>query len=173
MAECIMIRALALIVPAIVLWSMNATLADCYDRAGGSQRRFVLNGAEAFDTRTSLIWQRCSVGTVWDGTRDCQGEIAFVTLDQAKRLALAAGSGRRVPSDPELESIIDRGCGNPVVDKTVFPDIRPDEDGAANYWTTNAVGAAGLVYFFDFITGQADAHSRGFHLAVRLVRDGR
>jgi len=168
-----MIRALPLVVLAIMLSSMNATLADCYDRVGGSQRRFVLNGAEAFDTRTGLIWQRCSVGTAWDGARDCRGEMAFVTLDQAKRLASAAGSGWRVPSGPELESIIDRSCGNPVIDTAVFPDISPDEDGAANYWTTNPLGAANLVYFFNFMTGQADAHSRGFHLAVRLVRDGR
>lgn len=168
-----MIRVSPLVVLAITLLSSNATLADCYDRAGASQHRFTLNGAEALDTKTGLIWRRCSVGTVWDAARHCQGTIAFVTLNEAKRLAAAAGSGWRVPSGPELESIIDRSCGNPVVDTAVFPDIRSDEDGAANYWTTNPVGAAGLVYFFDLMTGQADAHSRGFHLAVLLVRDAR
>jgi hypothetical protein len=55
----------------------------------------------------------------------------------------------------------------------VFPDIRPDEDGAAEYWTTNPVGAVNLFYFFDFMTGAADGHSRGFYLAVRLVKTGR
>jgi hypothetical protein len=55
----------------------------------------------------------------------------------------------------------------------VFPDIAKDEDGEADYWTTNPVGMANLYYFFDFISGQADGHTRGFQLAVRLVRDER
>jgi hypothetical protein len=162
-----------LLTAVLSLMPASGSIAACYDRTDGSQRRFVLNGGEAFDIKTGLTWKRCSVGTMWDGARHCRGETSFVTLDEAKRLASAAGSGWRVPSGPELESIIDRGCGSPVVDKAVFPDIRPDEDGAADYWTTNAVGAANLIYFFDFMTGRADGHSRGFHLAVRLVRDGR
>jgi len=43
----------------------------------------------------------------------------------------------------------------------------------ANYWTTNQVGAADLIYDFDFMTGVADGHSRGFALAVRLVKSAR
>jgi hypothetical protein len=74
------------------------------------------------------------------------------------------------PIWPELESIVDRACGSPVVDSSVFPDIQKDEDGEANYWTTNPVGTANL-YFFDFMNGQADGHTRGLQLAVRLVRN--
>jgi Protein of unknown function (DUF1566) len=169
--EFVMNRVSAFVVVAMVLSSLAAARAGCYDRAGGSQHRFVLNGAEASDTKTGLIWQRCSVGLLWGDKGTCRGQIAFLSLDDAKRMASAAGTGWRVPSGPELESIVDRRCGSPVVDSTVFPDIRPDEEGAAKYWTTNAVGAANLMYYFDFMTGQADGHSRGIHLAVRLVRD--
>jgi Protein of unknown function (DUF1566) len=77
----------------------------------------------------------------------------FASLDQAKQMAKAAGPQWRVPSGPELKSIVDVSCGHPVADKTVFPEIHPDEDGAAEYWTTNPVGTANLFYFFDFITG--------------------
>jgi uncharacterized protein DUF1566 len=94
----------------------------------------------------------------------------FVSLDAATQRATAAGADWHVPSGPELESIIDTGCGTPVVDAKVFPDIRADDDGAAEYWTTNPVGAANLFYFFDFMTGTADGHSRGFRLTVRLVK---
>jgi hypothetical protein len=52
----------------------------------------------------------------------------------------------------------------------VFPDIQKDEDGEADYWTTNSVGVADL-YYFDFMSGQADGHTRGFQLSVRLVRN--
>jgi hypothetical protein len=165
-------RALPLVALTLSLLPQHAAVAACYDRVGGAQKRFVLDGAEAHDTKTRLVWQRCSLGTTWNAGA-CEGETAFVTLDEAKRRAAAAGGGWRVSSGPELQSIIDRSCGAPVVDTSVFPDIRPDEDGAADYWTTSPAGAANLVYFFDFMSGEADAHSRGFHLAVRLVKDDR
>jgi len=37
-----------------------------------------------------------------------------------------------------------------VVDAKVFPDIRADDDGVAEYRTANPVGTANLFYFFDF-----------------------
>jgi hypothetical protein len=158
---------------ALVLLTVNHPAFACYDQAGGSPRRFVLNGGEAFDTKTGLTWRRCSLGTEWDGKRGCRGEKTFASLPAAINAAKAEGSQWRVPSGPELESIIDVSCGSPVVNPSVFPDIVPDEDGAADYWTTSDVGAAGLVYFFDFVTGRADGHSRGYELAVRLVRTSR
>jgi hypothetical protein len=93
-----------------------------------------------------------------------------VDLDEAIKRVEKLGGKWRVPSGPELESIIDRSCGSPVVDVSVFPDIQQNEDGEADYWTTNPVGMANLYYFFDFMSGQADGHTRGFQLAVRLVR---
>jgi Protein of unknown function (DUF1566) len=148
--------------------------AACYDRSSPSgQKRFILNGDQAFDSKTGLTWKRCSLGTRADGSRGCVGEKAFVNLDQALQSAKAEGDGWHVPSGPELESLIDVSCGSPVVDESVFSDIRPDDEGAAEYWTTNEVGVANLIYFFDFMTGRADGHSRGFQLAVRLVKKGK
>jgi hypothetical protein len=145
--------------------------AACYDGLGPSgQKRFILNGDDAFDSKTGLTWKRCSLGAKAGGDRGCAGEKAFVNFDQALRSAKAEGGGWHVPSGPELESLIDVSCGNPVVDVSVFPDIRPDIEGAAEYWTTNEVGVANLIYYFDFMTGRADGHSRGFQLAVRLVK---
>ncbi len=118
--------------------------AGRYDSANGVQHRFVLNGADAFDRKTGLTWKRCSLGTAWDGKGGCAGEMEFVSLDAAIERATAAGADWHVPSGPELESIIDTGCGTPMVDAKVFPDIRADDDGAAEYWTTNPVGAANL-----------------------------
>ncbi len=152
---------------------MTAAVAACYDRANGAQHRFVLNDGEAFDTKTGLSWKRCSLGTDWDGKRGCAGELSFASLDEAEQLAKAAGPQWRVPSGPELESIVDHNCGSPVVDKAVFPDISVTDEGTAQYWTTNAVGMADLFYVFDFVDGRPDGHSRGVHLAVRLVRTGK
>jgi Protein of unknown function (DUF1566) len=132
-----------------------------------------LHGGEAFDTKSGLTWQRCSLDLAWHGQQGCAGELETVGLDEAAQKAKEAGPQWRVPSGPELESIIDASCGSPVVDVRVFPDIRKDEDGEADYWTTNPVGSADLFYFFDFMSGQADGHTRGFQLAVRLVRNGK
>ena len=163
-------RAVLLLTLALVLLN-HPSAAACYDRSGPSgQKRFVLKSGEAFDSKTGLTWKRCSLGTRPDGTGRCAGEKIFVNLDQALRSAKAEGDGWHVPSGPELESLIDVSCGNPVVDVSVFPDIRPDADGSAEYWTTNEVGTANLIYYFDFMTGRADGHSRGFQLAVRLVK---
>jgi hypothetical protein len=146
-------------------------LAACYDRVDGVQRRFILDGGEAHDTKTNLTWKRCSLGMAWDG-KGCAGEQSFKTLAEAVATAKISGSGWRVPSGPELQSIVDRSCGQPVVDQIVFPDIAANAEGVAEYWTTNPVGVANLIYFFDFITGDADGHSPSFHLAVRLVKSG-
>jgi len=145
-------------------------LGGCYGSINGARPRFLLNGGEAIDQKTGLIWKRCSFGMQWDGKRGCTGATRFASLDEAIQFAKAEGVGWHVPSGPELQSIIDIGCGHPVVDPAVFPDIRADDDGTANYWTTNEVGAANLIYYFDFMTGAADGHSRGFQLAVRFVK---
>jgi hypothetical protein len=148
--------------------SSSPSIAECYDRdANGRQRRFELAGGEALDRVSGLIWQRCSVGTVWDGKGGCVGQIAYLGLDKA---IATASDGWRVPSGPELESIVDVACGSPVVDRSVFPDIRPDDEGHAKYWTTNSFGALDLYWNFDFIDGVPDSNSRGIQLAVRFVR---
>ena len=152
---------------------ISQSIAGCYGRTNArAQTRFVLRGAEAIDTRTGLIWQRCSLGMTWDSKHGCAGEAMSVGLDEANTKAQELGNWR-VPSGPELESIVDRSCGSPVVDVSVFPDLRKVGDGEADYWTTSPVGMANLYYFFDFITGHADGHTRGFHLAVRPVRNDR
>jgi hypothetical protein len=155
----------------LVIMPVSKSMAGCYGRTDARpQSRFILRGAEAFDTKTGLTWQRCSLGMTWNVKRGCVGEIMSVGLDEAIKTAETLSGKWRVPSGPELESIVDRACGSPVVDSSVFPDIQKDEDGEANYWTTNPVGTANL-YFFDFMNGQADGHTRGLQLAVRLVRN--
>lgn len=161
----------------LVVVPISQSIAGCYGRTKArAQTRFVLRGDEAIDTRTGLIRQRCGLGMTWDGKHGCAGEVMSVGLDEANTKAQELGNRQlgnwRVPSGPELESIIDRSCGSPVVDVSVFPDLRKVGDSEADYWTTSPVGTADLYYFFDFTTGHADGHSRGFHLAIRLVRNG-
>src|SRR6516165_11072804 len=53
----------------------SPSMAACYGRTGAQpQTRFVLRGGEALDSKTDLVWQRCSLGMTWDGKRGCHGE---------------------------------------------------------------------------------------------------
>lgn len=159
--------ATGLLVLAVALAGSGPGVAGCYGRdANGHQTRFRLRDGEAQDARTGLIWQRCTFGTKWDG-KNCVGQIAYLGLDDAMA---AASDGWRVPSGPELESLVDNACDSPVVDPSVFPDIRPDDEGHAKYWTTNPVGTLDLYWNFDFIDGHPDGNTRGIQLAVRFVR---
>lgn len=148
--------------------SMPAALAACATAKGAP--RFKLEGAYARDSETGLIWQRCSLGLTWNTAKGCTGEIRALTLDQAMEAAKAAGPGWRVPSGKELQGLIDMGCGKPPIDRRAFPDIRPNVEGLAKYWTTSPVSDLGLFYTFDFMDGQHDGNTRGIPFAVRLVR---
>lgn len=157
-----------LVAGALTMASISPVMAGCYDAdASGRQQRFELAGGEARDKASGLIWQRCSVGATWNGNGKCVGQTAYLGLDEAKAAAI---DGWRVPSGAELQGIVDVDCGSPVVDPNVFPDIRPDDEGHAKYWTTSPFGALDLYWNFDFIDGLADGNSRGIQLAVRLVR---
>ncbi len=102
----------------------------------------------------------------------------MVGLTTALKAAKDTGPGWRVPDVKELYSLIENECGVPPVNLIAFPDLREihhDPDADANgtlYWTTSKFAAANLVYYVDLYTGEIDAHSRGFSLAVRLVRSG-
>ncbi|MFG1343642.1 DUF1566 domain-containing protein [Xanthobacter autotrophicus DSM 431] len=164
MTRPVLALVLALLAPA------HGAFAACYgwgDRPRAE--RFELRGGEALDRKSGLLWQRCSLGAHWDG-KACAGEKSWLTLEAAQEAAKAVGHGWHVPSGPELETIVDPDCGQPVVDTAVFPDIELGDDGAAGYWTTSPVGVLGLIYYFDFMTGMADGHSTGLPQAVRLVK---
>lgn len=132
-----------------------------------------LQGATALDTRTGLEWQRCSLGMTWTGA-GCTGQPAALTHDQAVAAAAALGRGWRMPTAPELDGLVEGACDTPAVNRTVFPDIpavAAEDELSWNYWSSTADDTmTEMVFVFDFRTGIADIHSKGFRLLVRPVR---
>ncbi|WP_428035949.1 DUF1566 domain-containing protein [Amphritea sp.] len=152
--------------------SSSTVLAACDEDFAESSpsSRFVLNGGEAYDQQTKLTWQRCSVGTTWTSDEGCVGKVKLLGLNKARQSAQQLGGGWRVPTIQELYSIVEQRCFNPTINSTVFPAVTNVGEGAP-YWSDTPVEEIpSLIYFIDFIDGAIDGHSKGFPLAVRLVR---
>ena len=88
------------------------------------------------DPTTGLVWMRCSMGQVWDGTT-CTGEAKTYTFDEANALTgkvTFAGKGDwRLPNIRELLTIVDRSVDRPAIDMVAFPNT-----SASDFWSASA-----------------------------------
>lgn len=138
---------------------------DAEPRYHHLRNRFEPQGDTVREKETGLVWQRCSLGQRWTGTR-CAGEVRMMTGHEA--LALRQ-DGWRLPTEDELRRLSHPVCMNPAIDRAAFPDTP-----GVRYWTGSlyhyAAGPPALRYH-NFAVG--DSHWDGHdHLgAVRLVRD--
>lgn len=132
--------------------------------------RFIFNGAEVTDTRTGLVWARCSVGQSWSGSA-CTGTASTFTHEGALAHAQST-SGWRLPNVKELAGLADKGCGAPAIDQVAFPDTP-----SSLYWSSSpSIGNSNNVWNVGFYDGTVynyvANYRHGNYLAVRLVRAG-
>ena len=127
---------------------------------------------EVTDSKTSLIWRRCSEGMSWKG-RTCAGQGVFVTqadaVARAKALS-APGQEWRLPTMKELSSIVavrEADVGKAAIDPVVFPATP-----VARFWSSSSVGT-GYFMYVAFSEGSAGEAARNAPGAVRLVRDAK
>jgi hypothetical protein len=80
--------------------------------------------------------------------------------------ASLGGTGWRLPTLKELQTIVDYSQSNPSIDSTAFPSTP-----AAWFWSSSPLAGsssnAWLVRFFDGYTGDSDVSTTNF---VRCVR---
>jgi len=156
------------IIPLLVLGGTGVpALADCAPPKSGGRAAapYVIEGPEVRDTRTQLVWQRCSLGQAWRDNEGCVG--AAKTFTSAEAFAQAAGEWR-LPSQEELDSLITPGCSKPVVDTEVFPNMNLS---ALGYWT-NTIDRGERVWYINFADGSFRRYKGSLLLmAVRLVRN--
>lgn len=137
----------------------------------GQSSQFYTKEHFVIDLFTSTEWMRCSVGQRWNG-ETCIGKIITLNHDQMKEVLKIAseqlGSGWRLPSRKELESLVCRDCNIPKINAEVFPNTDP-----VPYWTGERNKFAKRHFWsVNFYTG--NTYGRFFpyqSLAVRLVRD--
>ena len=151
-----------------LLLPLNANAACITGHGAG----FVLQGDEATSREHGLTWKRCAVGMQWDAEmQKCSGEARGLGLNEALDYASKTGEGWRVPTGPELETLLAQTCEGPKIDTVAFPSIAASDFGeGATFWTSTEA-MPDMFYFFDFTNGYADIHSQGFHLSVLLVKD--
>lgn len=123
------------------------------------------------DARTGLVWDRCSLGRVWDGS-SCVGDAAPTSWQvalQAVQARNAAGylghADWRLPNTKELGSLTDFTRRNPAVDPTLFPDT---DDF---YWTSTTY-APNFVHRWIVDSGSGVVRDHGGPAGARLVRGG-
>lgn len=134
--------------------------------------RFVVDGAEATDTLTGLVWRRCPEGQVFAADR-CTG-VALArswaqALTIAREEARRTGVAWRLPNAKELATLADRTRIDPALDPAVFPDT----PRGPWYWSSTPVAAdPSLAYANEFSGGYTGSYpARAGALGVRLVRD--
>lgn len=159
---------------AVVFFNPGAVFAACAEGKAETtpSSRFTLNGAEVFDQKTNLTWRRCSVGATWKSGK-CVGAVKLMSLNEARDYAQKQGGGWRVPTIEELHGIVEQTCRSPAINSEIFPDVTDLGEGAPYWSVTRIKEMPSLTYYVDFIDGSTDGHTKGFSMAVRLVRSGK
>jgi hypothetical protein len=122
--------------------------------------RFVIEGDTVADRRSSLVWQRCSVGQRWQADLGCVGLAQKLWFQEAKQLENATW---RLPAVDELKTLFDARLES-LIDSIAFPDAP-----ATWYW---AVGPRQQAVALGVSCGSGgnDSCYQNDARAVRLVR---
>lgn len=130
-----------------------------------SSYSYSTDGSEVTDSKTGLIWRRCSAGLTWSAG-GCVGSFTQYTHESALMYA-ATQSGWRLPNVKELASLVDTSRLNTAIDTTAFPNT-----AIASYWSsTPDVQQSSSAWSVEF--GQGVVNTTGRNTAgvlVRLVR---
>jgi hypothetical protein len=76
------------------------------------------NGGQVKDTQTGLVWQRCVLGQAWDGAA-CTGNLTPQDWPSATKAA-AAAKPWRLPTQAELQDLIEKSCSKPALNNNWF-----------------------------------------------------
>ncbi|RXJ88079.1 DUF1566 domain-containing protein [Arcobacter sp. CECT 8985] len=146
----------------------TSIFADCKKV---DKSRFTIMENKIFDKKTKLIWMRCSIGSKWKKSIGCVHAPNTISFLEAKALEKKLKNGWRIPTLKELRTIFVSNCKSSAINTTLFPDLKHMANFAP-YWTSTPVKELPrLIYYIDFINKTIDAHSKGFTMFVRLVKN--
>ena len=131
-------------------------------RASAPAGRYSLNGGTVYDTKTKLTWQQTASTTkyAWTNARTLCGSVGSVL----------GGSGWRLPTIKELQTLVDYSNKATMIDPTYFGSASP----LGVYWSsTQAVGASPLSAWavgFERESGATLSLAQSSTLYARCVR---
>jgi len=113
-----------------------AGLVVVLGRAGAPPGRYTITAGTVYDTKTKLTWQQAVPGSAysWSGAKSY---CASLSLN---------GTGWRLPSMKELETIVDFSRTGPPIDTTAFASTP-----AAWFWTSSNLSTdSSVAWYVDF-----------------------
>jgi hypothetical protein len=143
---------LALSIAAVLVLAGLTLLA----RADAPAGRYTIANGTVYDTKTKLTWQQTvpSSTYTWANAKTyCSG------------LSLA-GTGWRLPTAKELQTIVDESRTSPSIDTTAFPSTP-----SSNFWSSSPLaGSSSYAWYVNFYVGYADSIDVSYTYVVRCVR---
>ncbi len=138
--------------------------------------RFSVATETVTDLATGLVWKRCAEGlsgaacaTGTALTATWSDALARVATVNAAGATLGLGSSDwRLPNRNELASLVERQCGAPAINASVFPATP-----AVSFWTASPYTLnAALAWYVDYNVGDVAPAAKTGLKAIRLVRAG-
>ncbi|TWI75378.1 uncharacterized protein DUF1566 [Desulfobotulus alkaliphilus] len=126
---------------------------------------------------TGLMWMRCSLGQVWDGST-CMGDASRYSwqgaLQETQDFNAAGGfaghTDWRLPNINEMESIVERRCYEPAIHGDVFPQSGLS---SPSFWSSSPFAVSNnSAWSLYFSSGGVTYFSKLNRSQVRLVRGG-
>ena len=162
----------------MLLLAAHSSAATCRNdiTASTPDQDFTLhNDGTVTHNSTGLMWMRCSLGQIWDGST-CTGAASTFTWQNALGAAkshnfanFAGHSDWRLPNKNELASLVEQRCVSPAINSKIFPSTPT----GGSFWSSSPYaghsdGAWGVAFFSGFVGN----NSKGGVSQVRLVRAG-
>lgn len=149
----------------------SAIAAACVEHPQAGLR---ITGDSVLDSRAQLVWRRCLLGTTWNvRSKSCAGVVKGYSQKEAERAAKAFHGEWRLPTEPELETLLVDSCAGMKIDRRIFPNVAAADFGeGAKIWTSSQA-LPEMFYFLNFSNGGLDMHSAGFGLGILLVKEAR
>jgi hypothetical protein len=141
--------------PAYVIAASLVCLAETSSlRADAPLGRYMVSASTVLDNRTRLTWQQ---GVV------VQAYTQPAAVSYCASLSLS-GTGWRLPTVMELQSIVDDTRASPAIDPEAFPST-PSE----RFWTASIPGS-GNAWYVSFAKGDSGGQLQTQTFRVRCVR---
>lgn len=129
------------------------------------------DGSTVTDTRTGLMWKRCSEGQTWNGSICAGSDSTFAWADALNHVLTLTDAGYddwRLPNRNELESLVEDCTYYPAINTDIFPNTP-----SSGFWSASPnANSSYFAWGVDFLFGESSLTSRGGYNRVRAVRGG-